>query len=497
MKYQTVKFSALLCVFALTACGGGGGGSSSGTAAAPAPTGGTPPPSGTDSAGVIKVGAITGFGSVFVDNERFETSDDGTTYSIDDSPGDEDDLKIGMVVKVRGTERNSSGEWIADEVEFEETLKGPVDSVGADFFVAVGQRVNVSTATNFDSGLSLAVLDEGDIVEVSGLRNENDEVDGTFVELKNPGEVDEYEVLGQIRELDTDNGEFKVGGLLVRYKTIPAELDDLSGGLANGLLVEVEDENLAYQAGDLIMDATKVEGESAIEFEDHEGNDDDSEVEFKGVISRVIDDSNFEIGSIQVRHSSGTEFSGGTAADLVVGALVEVDGVLTENGIVADEIEFESGDARLAGPVTGVGPGDGEFEVMGVAVDGSGAEIKESDDENAVTLGTIEEGDFLEIRGREVNNTVIADEIEGEDPDDDSEMRGVLDAFDATAQTVTIFGKLIQTNSQTQYECAEEEVCDADKFFSRLHVGQTVVDADWDGPVTDTLLPAKELSIED
>jgi len=502
MKHQTLSIllTAILA-FALSACGGGGGGNGGGVPVAAAPPAAAPPAA--DPPVVVKIGPITGFGSVYVDGERFETSSDDTNVLKDDEIADEDDLEIGMIVKVRSSSQNSAGEWIADDIEFDENLKGPIDSVGVGSFVALGQTVNVLDETYFDDSMTFADLDEGEIVEVSGYRNEFDEIDASYVEIKLPGEVDEYEVLGQIRGLDTDIREFTIGGLTVRYGTIPALLDDLDDGLANDLLVEVEDGNLAYMAGDLVLDATKVEGENPTEFKDEDDNDMDDDVdefEIEAVITAIVDGNTFMLGAIEVRHSVSTEFSGGTSADLVVGVRVEVEGDLMDTVLTAREIEFDDNEARISGLINAIDLDNDEVTVMGVVVSVAGAELRDSrDDIEPFALMNLAEGDFVEVEGTETDDEIQASSLERDDSDDDSEIRGVIDDFDATARTVTIFGKLIITNGQTQYECGDDTPCSdgADGFFGRLHEGQTVVDADWDGAVADTLLPVKELSLED
>jgi len=118
------------------------------------------------------------------------------------------------------------------------------------------------------------------------------------------------------------------------------------------------------------------------------------------------------------------------------------------------------------------------------------------DDVMPFMLEDIAAGDFVDVEGMEADNVIIAMEVEREDASDDSEMRGLLDEFDATAQTVTIFGLLVVTDSSTRYE-SDDEAISADEFFSRLHVGQSVVEADWDSAQADTLTPVKELSLED
>ncbi|HEY5646203.1 MAG TPA: DUF5666 domain-containing protein [Pseudomonadales bacterium] len=496
----------------MAGCGGGGGGGGA------APAANNPPPVATapDDPTIVKVGAITGFGSVFVDGERFETSSSSTNYRIDDNPSAEDQLEVGMIVRVRGSSKNEAGEWIADDVEFDEELKGPVDSVGASSFVAMGQTVNVTTDTFFDSGLSLAALNPGDIVEVSGYRNPLDEIDATYVERKSLASVDEFEVLGQIRDLDEMAQEFRIGGLTVDYSG--AEVDDVAGGLANGMLVEVEDENRAYNGGDLRLLATKVEGEFRGEFKDEDDNDadgdgrddddgsrsgdDSDEYEVSAIITDVVDGDTFMMGSLEVRHSSSTEFEGGLRADLVEGIRVKVEGDLNQNGVlIAREIEFgEFGlrEARISGLVNDVDVGAQQLVVMGVTVDVSGAMLEDNrDDTFPFDLDDIRVGDFVEVEGMESDgDLVVAVEVERDDSDDDSELRGLLDDFDRTAGTVTILVQVVST-SGARFELDDDEPVSAEAFFDRLHPGQSVVDADWNGAQSDTASPAREVSLED
>ncbi|MEJ2238826.1 MAG: DUF5666 domain-containing protein, partial [Gemmatimonadales bacterium] len=148
-KDQIVKnFLAMLALVLLPACGGGGGG---GTGVVAAGSAAPPPASGPS---ITKVGAITGFGSVYVVGERFETSSSGTSVRKDDLDADEDELRVGMVVRVRATSKNANGEWIADDIEFDEDVKGPIDSIGPDSLVVLGQTVNISDDTHFDDGLT-------------------------------------------------------------------------------------------------------------------------------------------------------------------------------------------------------------------------------------------------------------------------------------------------------------------------------------------------------
>jgi hypothetical protein len=462
---------AILLPFGLIGCGGGGGSSSPTASAPPAPVAAAP-----DEPTIVKIGPITGFGSVFVDGERFETSSTDTDYLKDDDVAEEDEFEIGMIVKVRGSSKNAAGEWIADDVEFDEDVKGPIDSINGTTLVVLGQTIDAADA-RIDDGLAIGDFAPGDILEISG-----------------------NEVLGLVRDLDLDNQEFSVGDLRIRYGVLPAILDDLDGGLAENILVEVEDSNLSYMPGDGFLIATKVEGERRAEFRDEDDNDfdeDEDEFEIEAVISEIIDDNTFMLGLIQVTHDGSTEFSGGTVADLAVGVLVDVDGDLTASGVHADEIEFENNEARISGLINEIDEDNNRITVMGVVVELEGAELRDSlEDVEPLSVTDLMPNQFVDLRGSESNDVIRAEELERDDSDDDSEMRGMLDGFDDTAFTVTIFNQVINTDAQTRYECDDAPVS-RDEFFARLHAGQSVVDADWDGAFADTSMPVEELSLED
>ena len=232
-------------------------------------------------------------------------------------------------------------------------------------------------------------------------------------------------------------------------------------------------------AGDLVLFATEVEGEYATEFKDEDDDDEDGdgirddddeddddrdEFEIVGLVTEVLGDTAFLIGSIEVRHGSGTEFSGGTEADIAVGVRVEAEGdLIAPNVLNADEIEFEANEAEISGIVNSVDVDAELIEVMGITVDVSRSELEDSEgDIEPFMLSNLDEGDFVEVEGTESNNVVMAEEVE-RDEADDSEISGLLDEFDATARTVTLFGQTISTDEMTQYEIDDERV-DAETF---------------------------------
>jgi hypothetical protein len=170
--------------------------------------------------------------------------------------------------------------------------------------------------------------------------------------------------------------------------------------------------------------------------------------------------------------------------------------LIAANVLDADEIEFEGNEARISGIVNEVDADNDQVVVMGILVDVSNAELEDSEgDVEPFALDDLMAGDFVELEGREVSNVVVAEELE-RDEADESELRGLLDDFDETAGTVTILGELINTDDQTVYEIDDMRVSAA-AFYDRLHIDQSVVEAEWSSAQADTLSPALELSLED
>ena len=494
--------SIFMLLISLAACGGGGGGGST-------PVSSTTPPPVTQPEPIpveVKLGTVTGFGSIFINGIRYETDDD-TEYGKDDSDASEDDFAVGMMVRVRSRSQNAIGERIAERVEYDEDIEGPVDEVNGDVLVVFGQTVLTADAT-FDDGLSAADVRQGDILEVSGQRGPDDELVAGYIERKADVDVDEYEVRGQVRNLDEVAQTFEIGGLEVDYSL--AALDDLDGGIENGMLVEVEDADKSYQPQSFVVVATEVEGEDRLEFRDDDENDRQSredDYEIEGLISSVdADSSSFFIGEVLVVYSAATLFEYGTADDLAPGVKVEAEGDRqADGGIRADKIKFARNAARVSGLVEAVDEDAMTLEVLGVVVRVSEATEVEDDRSEAERFADLMlmTNEFVEVEGVQDGNAIRAFELEREDDaDDDSELRGVLQQFDETAGTVMLFGVTINTDGQTEYSldddiAGEDQRISREDFYQLLHVDQTQLKAKWDGPASNNGLPVKELSIED
>ncbi len=137
---------------ALTGCGGGGGN----FAGAPG-TGGT---------GIGVQGPITGFGSVIVNNTKYDDSLahvylDGLQFnSVNGLPFNSTDLRVGMVANISGSLDAGGASGSASRIDVWSIARGtvsPVDVTGSSFSM-VGMTFSTDMATCFDGLANLASI---------------------------------------------------------------------------------------------------------------------------------------------------------------------------------------------------------------------------------------------------------------------------------------------------------------------------------------------------
>ena len=128
---------ALAAALLLAACGG----------SSTAPAGGGATPSATSK------GVVTAIGSVTVNGIRFDTST--AQIRIDDNPGrPESELKVGMVVRVKGSKDDVAGTGKATEVEAHHVVRGKVDDKGGSVVRVGGHEVEIEHGTEFENHAS-------------------------------------------------------------------------------------------------------------------------------------------------------------------------------------------------------------------------------------------------------------------------------------------------------------------------------------------------------
>ena len=214
-----------------------------------------------------------------VNGVRYVTT--GATFTVDDNPGSESDLRVGQVVRIEGRIEQDGINGTATRVIFDDEVEGPVQDIdlAGVRLVVLGRTVQVGTQTSFDDSIvprSLEGLEVGDRVEVSGRVASTGVVEATRIELKSAqGSV---EVKGTVAGIDSGNRRFTLGLLTVSYAT--AQLEGFASGQpANGDRVEA----FGSLDGAGVLVATRIEQEGS----DDAGGTDESG-NYEGLVDRFV-----------------------------------------------------------------------------------------------------------------------------------------------------------------------------------------------------------------
>ena len=463
---------ALAVLFTFTACGGGGGGSAT---VASGGIGGT---------GSSSTGTITSFGSVYVNGVKFDTT--SSSVSIDGTSGTESQLKVGMVVKVKGTINSDGTTGSATSIKFSSDVEGPISAkdLVLNTLTVLGQTITVDGATVFEgaTGLSDPTLVVGNNVEVSGFRNASGFV-ASRIEKKTTSNI---QVKGTISNLNTGATTFTLGTLTVNYGSVlnlPV--------LKNGLLVEVKASTAATP-----LIATKIEIEDTAETE---GN----EVEVEGYISGFTNTtSDFQVAGQAVRLASNAKFENGAAGDLNNGAKIEAEGILTGGVLIASKVSVKQSDAIkvniiVEAPVEAIDANS--ITVLGQKFTFN--KLTQMEDKTVAQLklnignifGIIVAGEHVAVRGyKNSAGNLVATRIE-RNAATKVVLQGPLEAV--ASPNFTILGHTVTTSSAT-FKAADGGISNAATFFG-TPIGTIVkVEGTKTGTGSAAVVAATEVEIE-
>lgn len=367
MKTLSLSTFVLGTLLALASCGGGTGGTGVGSPAV--------------SVGVMEKG------SIILNGVRFE--DTTANITIDDTPKTAADLRDGMVVKVRGRINDDRISGKAERVEVENEVRGTVQAVDQNAnpptFTVVGQTVHVPggiplanfTLPNPSVAQAIAELLAGIntiVVEVHGLRNTDGSINATRVEVvSSPGaDIDELRGTVKTGTLVADTSfTLQNGASEVAVSFSPSTPITPAGAtLAEGVIVEVHGNFVAST-----FNATRIDIEDAEDDEFRHGAGE--ELHFEGLVSGCptpcANNVQFFVGTQAAQLDGNTRVEGGTRADIVDNAHIEVEGhntVLVNQieTLVVEKVEFKRSVIRLQGNVTSTGPNEFALDAGGNSI---------------------------------------------------------------------------------------------------------------------------------
>lgn len=426
---------------------------------------------GIGGSGFISSGTVTGFGSVFVNGVEYET--DLSTFSIEGEDGSQQDLRIGMVVQVSGSVNADGITGTANSIQYANELQGPVANIQdlsatEKSFTIMGQTVIVTQADTGYEGVGFGSLEEGNVVEVSGFYDQNAVLQASYIELKSLtfNEFSEVEIKGLITELSGTT--FTVQGIAIDASSVSV-LDGFDNGLQNNLLVEVKG---TYAVASETLLATEIEAQDSF-FENAD------EVEIEGYVTNFVSISDFYVNGIPVNASSINS----TSLQLNDGMRIEIEGVIENGVLVADEIELRGGDAEISAKVHTVDVQNNSF-TMAVVDNQSPITVRvssitrmEDDAENSddnLLLSELQPGvDFVEVRGFEEDTTTVsATRVKRESEIRDTELQGVVTAH--ADDSFTVLGVIFPVDNETEYEVNDSSLS-RDEFLDALTDGVTII----------------------
>lgn len=407
---NTVKLISLSAItLALTACGSSSSNNDSNelTASANLPS--------------VIIGQVTGVTSDSITVNDHIIAAGSAEVEIEGNNATLANIKQGMMVEV---ETNGTS---ATEIDYDPVFKGPINI----------QNDQVSIAGVTLSNLNRSDFSQGQLFEISGYSHSLNSLTVTY-QAPITNSQSQLEVQGSITNLNQQLRTFNLGDLVINYQQA-----DIDGTLSNGQLVEVEG---FYN--NAIFTAIEVDAEQSLSFIDN------IDTELEGVITFV--NNNMSLITLnsqwQVSINDQTQFEDGTTANLVVGQVIEVDGVWqqADNKLLAQEIEFES--TNINSNTT-----NQQFSVAGVI----------SYEQNIATINGIEftfnsqtvfedglsvntlDGQWVELEGTYNNEQNSVSEVELEDDTSEINLTGLVSANQN--QQATLWGYISEDNSLTQY----------------------------------------------
>ncbi len=306
----TLLLAAAGCAALVAACGGGGDGSTAG------------------SGSTYAAGRISGFGSIVVNGVHYDETKASVTDDDDGSSKASSALKLGMQVEVEAQgfdDKGATPTASATSIGYSSLVRGPVESLAADGFVALGQTVKVTATTVYDESITggLAGITVGTVVKVYGTL---DATTGVYTATRiEAGPANEYRLRGVVASLDAIAKTLTIGAAVIDTSrvTVPAALK--AGDRVRVKLSTTKNSAGQWVATELRAAQPKVRTSERAEVE--------------GVISSFTSPTSFTVDTTPVDASKAV-FEDGTSG-LAAGVRVEVEGALVDGVLVATKVKIE------------------------------------------------------------------------------------------------------------------------------------------------------------
>lgn len=410
MIKRILKALFIACLaLSLSHCGGGSG--SSNTQLAEGGISGT---------GITTVGAITGFGSIWVNGIRYDVSKaqffrDGALASGQQS------YQIGEIIQLEGL-RNADGvSGEASTIRYSNTLIGTVTTASTDnsSITVLGQTIYTDGLTILHGFEQLSDLQAGNLIAVSARIDAQQHLIASSITLQQTqfiAGVHQLKLRGSVSALNTALKQFSIGDLTVNYAN--AVMTNTQS-ILNGMTVEVLSAQ-ALQNGLLIANQVTAITQTVLPA--------GTQLEIEGVISQQSNASLFSVNGQVIITSTATVFEDGTAQDVQLNALIEAEGTIDQQGrLLASKIEFKrisssASSQEWEGRIDHIDHANNTITINNlIFMINNTTIIREevNDREITLTVSTLAIGDNVEVYGRLLSDgRILALRIERETEDD-------------------------------------------------------------------------------
>lgn len=442
---------ALLTCAALVACSAGGDGGGGGQIA-----------------GIEGTGIVSGFGSVWINGIEFETDDAEIVFNGE--PVDEEALRVGDIVTVRGTIEDDRAE--ADKIVFDRVLDGPISRIqvrnGVGRLVALGETVHIDTDTRFIN-TPADELDAGDLIAVSGVATDNGDLRATSIEQGPAYRPDStrIDIEGRVRDLAADR--FYIGPLEIGYGS--ATVDRSAGELESGAFVQVFGTQGAAADAPLVADSIIVRSRGPAS--------DRGQVFRTGLIENFESPNDFTIAGQRV-DAEDAKRGDDASVDPAAGVFAWVYGTMRDGVLVADTLTVRPApDAVLESGIRAIDDEDDALTLLGIDVrtrsdtlyvDESGSADRQ------LRFDGLTRGDTVRISGYVTGAGVTATRLTRVDSAT-ARARGPVERLSDSGDVLSldVAGVTVIARSDvTEFESADGERLDAAAFRSRAKDGAIV-----------------------
>lgn len=421
---------------------------------------------------VVVIGPITGFSSVIANGIEFGTA--SAFMTLDDEPGIQSDLRIGMIVSIAGTIDTATGATQATEITFFDDAEGPVSSIdrAAGSFVVLGRTVFVDELTVFEEA-TFEDLEVGHVAEVSGLWRSQELIQATFVHrVANAYAAGmTMEVKGEIADLDIGNQRFRIGTQSCDYSAAALELD--GADLADGLYVEVSS-TTPIEGGQMLLNRVRARDR------DRDRDRlcaDDCYFELIGYVTSFDSATQFAVDGQPVTTTASTVYVNGTVETLALDVKVSIDGFLDEAGVlVAERIVFHLPSlVEVKADIEALDTTSEVVTLLGIDVRTNEFTLFRDRTTSGPPQFGFDElaiGDRLEIRAVLDAGSVIAARLERDFADDEVTLKALVESVERPS--ITLLGVTVTSDQNTIFQNAAHVEIDADTFFALVESGSLV-----------------------